>query len=115
MDKLALKSRDNKAWGSLNFTPQAVPSVRGFLFKDLKQCLRKEHCDVSWLIINFQSERALRGFFEITHANFSWLAFHMLGLNGLIWMMSKLDTSERFIWKCIQQMQVLLLNNSEKV
>ncbi|CAH3019143.1 unnamed protein product [Porites evermanni] len=24
---------------------QAVPSVRGFLFKDLKQCLRKEHCD----------------------------------------------------------------------
>ena len=39
----------------------------------------------------------------------------MLGLNGLIWMMSKLDTSERFIWKCIQQMQVLLLNNSEKV
>ena len=114
MDKLALKSRDYKAWGSLNFTPQAVPSVRGFLFKDLKQCLRKEHCDVSWLIINFQSERALRGFFEITHANFSWLAFHMLGLNGLIWMMSKLDTSERFIWKCIQQMQVLLLNNSEK-
>ena len=26
---------------------QAVPSVRGFLLKDLKQCLRKEHCDVS--------------------------------------------------------------------
>ena len=24
-----------------------MPSVRGFLFKDLKQCLRKEHCDVS--------------------------------------------------------------------
>jgi len=24
---------------------QAVPSVRGFLLKDLKQCLRKEHCD----------------------------------------------------------------------
>ncbi|XP_015761100.1 PREDICTED: protein unc-80 homolog [Acropora digitifera] len=24
---------------------QAVPSVRGFLFKDLKQSLRKEHCD----------------------------------------------------------------------
>jgi len=29
------------------FHMQAVPSVRGFLFKDLKQCLRKEHCDVS--------------------------------------------------------------------
>ena len=24
-----------------------MPSVRGFLLKDLKQCLRKEHCDVS--------------------------------------------------------------------
>ncbi|PFX29002.1 protein unc-80 homolog isoform X2 [Stylophora pistillata] len=24
---------------------QAVPSMRGFMFKDLKQCLRKEHCD----------------------------------------------------------------------
>ena len=30
---------------------QSVPSVRGFLFKDLKQCLRKEHCDVSCLDI----------------------------------------------------------------
>ena len=69
---------------------------------------------VDWLLIFSQNGRYV-GFFEITHANFSWLAFHMLGLNGLIWMMSKLDTSERFIWKCIQQMQVLLLNNSEKV
>lgn len=29
---------------------QAVPSVRGFLLKDLKQCLRKEHCDVSEIL-----------------------------------------------------------------
>lgn len=38
---------------------QAVPSVRGFLLKDLKQCLRKEHCDVSEIQAGIRLSRVL--------------------------------------------------------
>ena len=66
---------------ALNVLWHVVPSVQGIFFKDLKQTLRKEQCDVSlmlWMISTYYWCRLI--------VNFRNIFWHEPDFKNLIWM-----------------------------